>query len=43
MVDGGLKAFSTDKPFVPEAVDARGVLWAATSMDAHRVRTDGCP
>jgi D-serine deaminase-like pyridoxal phosphate-dependent protein len=28
MVDGGLKAFSTDKPFVPEAVEWPGVEYS---------------
>ena len=28
MVDGGLKAFSTDKPFMPEAKGIEGLMFA---------------
>ena len=35
MVDGGLKAFSTDKPFVPEAVEWPGVEY---SLGGRRAR-----
>src|SRR5438094_818618 len=43
MVDGGLKAFSTDKPFVPEAVEYPGVAyaWAGDEPGGLMVTEDG--
>jgi 3-hydroxy-D-aspartate aldolase len=43
MVDGGLKAFSTDKPFVPEAVECPGVTysWAGDEHGRLMVSEEG--
>ena len=43
MVDGGLKAFSTDKPFVPEAVECPGVTysWAGDEHGRLTVSEEG--
>ena len=38
MVDGGLKAFSTDKPFVPEAKGLTGISYR-WGGDEHRILT----
>ena len=43
MVDGGFKAFSTDKPFVPEAVECPGVKysWAGDEHGRLTVSEEG--
>ena len=37
MVDAGLKAFSTDKPFPPEAVERPGVIYAFAGDEHGRL------
>jgi len=37
MVDGGLKAFSTDKPFPPESVERPGVEYGFAGRRARRL------
>jgi D-serine deaminase-like pyridoxal phosphate-dependent protein len=43
IVDGGFKAFSTDKPFVPEAVECPGVIysWAGDEHGRLTVSEEG--